>query len=91
MASKTKQDRSISNVLPKRKSPVTAPRQVARVGRNDACPCGSGKKFKDCHASEGDAYLQELAAEQLREQLKAERERLKAAGVPWYKRLLLRA
>ena len=22
------------------------------VGRNDACPCGSGKKFKKCHFSE---------------------------------------
>jgi uncharacterized protein len=22
----------------------------ARVGRNEACPCGSGKKFKKCHA-----------------------------------------
>jgi preprotein translocase subunit SecA len=21
----------------------------ARVGRNDPCPCGSGKKFKQCH------------------------------------------
>jgi hypothetical protein len=21
---------------------------VAKVGRNDACPCGSGKKFKQC-------------------------------------------
>lgn len=20
-----------------------------RVGRNDPCPCGSGKRFKDCH------------------------------------------
>jgi preprotein translocase subunit SecA len=20
-----------------------------QVGRNDACPCGSGKKFKHCH------------------------------------------
>jgi preprotein translocase subunit SecA len=20
-----------------------------KVGRNDACPCGSGKKFKRCH------------------------------------------
>jgi preprotein translocase subunit SecA len=20
-----------------------------RVGRNDPCPCGSGKKFKNCH------------------------------------------
>jgi preprotein translocase subunit SecA len=22
---------------------------MGRVGRNDACPCGSGKKFKQCH------------------------------------------
>jgi preprotein translocase subunit SecA len=21
----------------------------ARVGRNDLCPCGSGRKFKRCH------------------------------------------
>jgi preprotein translocase subunit SecA len=21
------------------------------VGRNDPCPCGSGKKFKKCHGS----------------------------------------
>jgi len=21
----------------------------ARVGRNDPCPCGSGKKYKQCH------------------------------------------
>ena len=24
---------------------------MARPGRNDACPCGSGKKFKHCCAS----------------------------------------
>ena len=24
------------------------PRRVTRVGRNDPCPCGSGKKFKKC-------------------------------------------
>jgi preprotein translocase subunit SecA len=23
--------------------------EVARVGRNDPCPCGSGKKYKQCH------------------------------------------
>jgi hypothetical protein len=22
---------------------------VERVGRNDLCPCGSGKKYKKCH------------------------------------------
>jgi preprotein translocase subunit SecA len=24
-------------------------RDIAKVGRNDPCPCGSGKKFKQCH------------------------------------------
>jgi len=30
------------------------PQQVvsgAKVGRNDPCPCGSGKKYKKCHGS----------------------------------------
>ena len=22
-----------------------------RIGRNDACPCGSGKKYKNCHGT----------------------------------------
>ena len=26
-----------------------APSKVAKVGRNDPCPCGSGKKYKKCH------------------------------------------
>jgi preprotein translocase subunit SecA len=31
-------------------SPVTsAPGGVEKVGRNDPCPCGSGKKYKKCH------------------------------------------
>jgi preprotein translocase subunit SecA len=24
----------------------------AKIGRNDQCPCGSGKKYKKCHGSE---------------------------------------
>lgn len=24
-------------------------RETPKVGRNDACPCGSGKKYKQCH------------------------------------------
>ncbi|MDB5973741.1 MAG: secA, partial [Nevskia sp.] len=24
-------------------------RELPKVGRNDACPCGSGKKYKQCH------------------------------------------
>ena len=23
-----------------------------KVGRNDPCPCGSGKKYKNCHGKE---------------------------------------
>ena len=29
--------------------PITRGRQ--KVGRNDPCPCGSGKKFKHCHGA----------------------------------------
>jgi len=37
-------------------APRTAPRtpvqnQYPKVGRNDPCPCGSGKKFKKCHGA----------------------------------------
>ncbi|GAB3307340.1 preprotein translocase subunit SecA [Luteimonas notoginsengisoli] len=28
---------------------VPATREGPKVGRNDACPCGSGKKYKHCH------------------------------------------
>ncbi|HEX9604188.1 MAG TPA: SEC-C metal-binding domain-containing protein, partial [Myxococcales bacterium] len=27
----------------------TVTRAGPRVGRNDPCPCGSGKKYKKCH------------------------------------------
>lgn len=30
------------------KSPTIASPTVLRVGRNDQCPCGSGKKYKKC-------------------------------------------
>jgi uncharacterized protein len=26
-------------------------RDTPKVGRNDPCPCGSGKKFKQCHGA----------------------------------------
>ena len=37
---------------------VTPPlrRQAAKVGRNDPCPCGSGKKFKQCCAGKVDTF-----------------------------------
>ncbi len=31
--------------------PVAAANPYAGVGRNDPCPCGSGKKFKKCHGA----------------------------------------
>ena len=33
--------------LPSHQQPLT--RDGKKVGRNDPCPCGSGKKFKQCH------------------------------------------
>ena len=63
------------------------PRHVVKVGRNDPCPCGSGKKYKDCHEKEGSAYLEKLAHEGEKKQLKELRQALKKKGVPWYKRL----
>ena len=29
----------------------TGRREAPKVGRNDPCPCGSGKKYKKCHGS----------------------------------------
>ena len=33
------------------RTPVTERRSEPKVGRNDLCPCGSGKKFKQCCGS----------------------------------------
>jgi hypothetical protein len=29
--------------------PASDPESIPKVGRNDPCPCGSGKKYKKCH------------------------------------------
>jgi preprotein translocase subunit SecA len=31
----------------------TVKNKVAKVGRNEPCPCGSGKKYKACHGRAG--------------------------------------
>jgi uncharacterized protein YecA (UPF0149 family) len=31
--------------------PQTLQRKTPKVGRNDPCPCGSGKKYKKCHGA----------------------------------------
>jgi preprotein translocase subunit SecA len=33
-------------------TPATVRRTEAKVGRNDLCPCGSGKKYKYCHGKD---------------------------------------
>ena len=43
-------------LVPEHAGPVmssgfTVRRAVVRVGRNDPCPCGSGKKYKKCHGA----------------------------------------
>lgn len=40
-----KEDVSAVDQLLNPPEPVT----VEKVGRNDPCPCGSGKKYKQCH------------------------------------------
>lgn len=30
----------------------TLTRRTYKIGRNDPCPCGSGKKFKRCHLND---------------------------------------
>jgi len=35
--------------------PQTVVRSTPKVGRNDPCPCGSGKKYKKCHGAHGSA------------------------------------
>ncbi len=37
----------------RRSKPQTVVRQEKKVGRNDPCPCGSGKKYKHCHGRGG--------------------------------------
>ncbi|MYA30069.1 MAG: hypothetical protein F4Y31_02440 [Gammaproteobacteria bacterium] len=38
--------------MPSPPAPVQTYRRARpRVGRNDPCPCGSGKKYKRCHGA----------------------------------------
>ena len=76
-----RQSRQMSNVIAPRKSVVTEPRKVEKIRRNDPCPCGSGKKYKSCHAQEGEAFLERLERDRHQEELKKQ-------GVPWIVRWL---
>jgi uncharacterized protein YecA (UPF0149 family) len=37
--------------LPHPSSVLTAEPAQGEIGRNDPCPCGSGKKYKKCHGA----------------------------------------
>ncbi|TIS06905.1 MAG: hypothetical protein E5X14_15150, partial [Mesorhizobium sp.] len=37
-------------VAPENRDPKN-PATWGKVGRNEACPCGSGKKYKHCHGA----------------------------------------
>ena len=41
----TTMERSVNAAL---RDPITQSVSVKKVGRNETCPCGSGKKFKKC-------------------------------------------
>src|SRR5438105_15850570 len=38
---------------------------MASVGRNERCPCGSGKRYKECHGAIGATAVAEPEAPQL--------------------------
>jgi hypothetical protein len=39
--------------MPQAPAPKAEPiKAEVRIGRNDPCPCGSGKKFKSCHGQD---------------------------------------
>ncbi|MCP5464089.1 MAG: preprotein translocase subunit SecA [Deltaproteobacteria bacterium] len=47
---KPQQDIQLSRgEAPKKNAPAPIKRSTPKVGRNDDCPCGSGKKYKKCH------------------------------------------
>ncbi|KAA2240859.1 preprotein translocase subunit SecA [Chitinophaga agrisoli] len=48
-ATATEQQEYATNAEPARQEPV---RIGPKVGRNDPCPCGSGKKYKQCHGKD---------------------------------------
>ncbi len=43
--------RRLEQAAPAPARPQTMVREMPKVGRNDPCPCGSGKKYKQCHGA----------------------------------------
>jgi preprotein translocase subunit SecA len=51
MEANKKEFQSDSSSGPKKEEHVQPVRVEKKVGRNDPCPCGSGKKYKHCHGA----------------------------------------
>ena len=81
--------RRYSKVVWPSASRAPLPRHVPKIGRNDPCPCGSGKKYKNCHQREGSAFLEKLGREDDKLRRREMRQRMKEEGVPWYKRIFV--
>lgn len=39
------------------RAPGDVPVHVKKVGRNEPCPCGSGKKAKNCNCGKAEQYF----------------------------------
>jgi preprotein translocase subunit SecA len=46
-----RRERDLVFSAPAKEAPEPVKRAAAKVGRNDPCPCGSGKKYKKCHGA----------------------------------------
>jgi preprotein translocase subunit SecA len=47
----SRSDVPLPSAAPTQERPATVVNTEPKVGRNDACPCGSGKKYKNCHGA----------------------------------------
>jgi preprotein translocase subunit SecA len=50
-ASHEQHERAANTPVGQPATPTTVRRKQPKVGRNDPCPCGSGKKYKKCHGA----------------------------------------
>ena len=50
-SSHDQQERAANTPVGQPAGPATVRRKQPKVGRNDPCPCGSGKKYKKCHGA----------------------------------------
>ena len=65
VVSNTQQD--LSKYVRPRKTRTIIREYDKKIGRNDPCPCGSGKKYKNCCLKEGVNYneTRELSAQEM--------------------------